>query len=478
MNKTKLFIENFVVYGIGGVINKIIPLIMLPIITRLMPDTFYFGLNDLSHTLINFAQAIAIMGMYDAMYRTFFEKEDTQFEERVCSTALTFTACMSVLVFILLLLFRKPLSQFVFGDSQYINLLFLSAISVLIGATNSIVAAPTRMQNYKKIYLVVSLTSSVVAYAISIPLLLNGYYIIALPLSSIIAALSTEIVYFILNKKWFRLGLFDKTLLKQMLSIAIPLVPNFLIYWIFNSSDRLMIAKILGNNYAGVYAIGAKLGQCSQLIYTAFAGGWQYFAFSTMGEKNQVESNSKIFEYLGIISFAATAFIMALSRPIYQIFFEGDYVKGYVVSGYLFMAPLLQMLFQVAANQFIVIKKTWPNAIILFGGAITNVALNLILIPRIGIEGAAIATLIGYILTDIICCSVLVRMHLMVISIRFFISSGLTFIYILLWRLFFRENWLIGTLLSMALCLSLFAMYRNDLSLLWSNLQKKGRDTK
>ena len=94
MNKTKLFIENFVVYGIGGVINKIIPLIMLPIITRLMPDTFYFGLNDLSHTLINFAQAIAIMGMYDAMYRTFFEKEDTQFEERVCSTALTFTACM------------------------------------------------------------------------------------------------------------------------------------------------------------------------------------------------------------------------------------------------------------------------------------------------------------------------------------------------------------------------------------------------
>ena len=45
MSKVKLFIENFLVYGLGGVLSKIVPLIMLPIITRLMPDTFYFGLN-------------------------------------------------------------------------------------------------------------------------------------------------------------------------------------------------------------------------------------------------------------------------------------------------------------------------------------------------------------------------------------------------------------------------------------------------
>ena len=69
-------VENFLVYGLGGIISKLIPLIMVPIVTKLMPSTDYFGISDLSNTVVNFASSIAIMGMYDAMYRMFFEKED------------------------------------------------------------------------------------------------------------------------------------------------------------------------------------------------------------------------------------------------------------------------------------------------------------------------------------------------------------------------------------------------------------------
>ena len=76
MNKFKLFIENFLVYGLGGIMSKIIPLIMVPIVTRLMPTTDYFGLSDLSNTVVQFASSIAVMGMYDAMYRMFFEKDE------------------------------------------------------------------------------------------------------------------------------------------------------------------------------------------------------------------------------------------------------------------------------------------------------------------------------------------------------------------------------------------------------------------
>lgn len=80
--KAKLFIENFIVYGLGGVISKLIPLIMLPIITRLMPDTSYFGISDMSNTVVSFGSALAVIGMYDAMYRMFFEKEDLFLERR------------------------------------------------------------------------------------------------------------------------------------------------------------------------------------------------------------------------------------------------------------------------------------------------------------------------------------------------------------------------------------------------------------
>ena len=142
--------------------------------------------------------------------------------------------------------------------------------------------------------------------------------------------------------------LFDFSLLKQLLVIAIPLLPNFLIYWVFNSCDKVMITNMIGIGAAGIYSVGSKLGHASQLIYTAFAGGWQYFAFSTMKEDNQVKSNSMIFEYLGIISFAATIIICAISYPFYISIFTEQYLSGYIVAPYLFLAPLLQMLFQVA----------------------------------------------------------------------------------------------------------------------------------
>ena len=76
MTKLKLFVENFLFYGLGGIISKLIPLIMVPIVTRIMPTTDYFGINDLSNTIVSFGCAIAVMGMYDAMYRMFFEKDD------------------------------------------------------------------------------------------------------------------------------------------------------------------------------------------------------------------------------------------------------------------------------------------------------------------------------------------------------------------------------------------------------------------
>jgi len=111
MNKFKLFIENFFVYGLGGIISKIIPLIMIPIITRLMPNSTYFGISDMSNTIISFASALAILGMYDAMYRFFFEKDDEENKKKVCSTTLFFTLITSIIISIVIILFKEKISQ-------------------------------------------------------------------------------------------------------------------------------------------------------------------------------------------------------------------------------------------------------------------------------------------------------------------------------------------------------------------------------
>lgn len=425
MNRAKLFIKNFLVYGFGGIISKLIPLIMVPIVTRMMPDSFYYGLSDLSNTIISFFSAIAVMGMYDAMYRMFFEKEDDEYKKDVCSSAFLFTLITSVFVSVLLVIIQEPISQLFYSDPQYGNLVMLSAISVLVGSTNSIISAPTRMQNKSGIFLITNTLSPIISYSVAIPLLLNGFYLIALPLSSIISAVVLETIFYVLNRKWFSIKRFNWNYVKAMLKIAVPLLPNFIIYWVFNSSDRIMIGNMLGNDQVGIYAVGAKFGQISQLIYTAFAGGWQYFAFTVMRDKDNTQVVSKVFEILALISFATTLIGTSICKWGIELLFEEEYYSSYITIPYLYLAPLLLMLFQIGTNQFLVIKKTWPNLLILSIGAVANIVLNLLLIPLIGIEGASIATLVGYCLSILLCVIVLLKMKLIEISWRLLISIGL-----------------------------------------------------
>lgn len=473
MNKLKLFIENFLVYGLGGVISKLVPLIMVPIVTRIMPTTDYFGISDLSNTVVQFASALAIMGMYDAMYRMFFEKEDDDFKKDVCSTALVFTVVMSAIVFLVLLLFKEQIAHYFFSDKKYAYIVYISAMATLVGATNSIISAPTRMQNKRKIFLITNAVSPILSYSISIPLLLAGYYTIALPLAAVVSGVTMEITFGILNHQWFNPKRFNWDLLKKLLVIAVPLLPNFLIYWIFNSCDKVMITNMIGIGAAGVYSVASKLGHASQLIYTAFAGGWQFFAFSTMKEEKQVKNNSMVFEYLGIISFIATMFVCGVSYFIFRLLFTEQYLSGYISAPYLFMAPLMQMLFQVAANQFLVVKKTWPNMLILSTGAVINIFINLTLIPVLGIEGASIATLFGYIVSDVICVIVLCRMKLMVVQRRFVVATLMTFGEMIVWRLFFTNNMLVGLLLAVITTCLFAVLYRKDLHDLFVMIKKK-----
>ena len=473
MKKLKLFIENFLVYGLGSIISKIIPLIMVPIVTRLMPSSDYYGISDLSNTVVSFGSALAVMGMYDAMYRMFFEKDDESYKKKICSTALCFTLITSLVIFLVMLLTKNLIAQCFFGDRQYAYVVYLSAMATLVGATNSIISAPTRMQNKRKIFLVTNTISPLLSYSISIPMLLAGHYVIALPVAAVISGVTMEVAFGIMNREWFDPRQFDFTLLKELLAIAIPLLPNFLIYWVFNSCDKVMVTNMIGICAAGIYSVGSKLGHASQLIYTAFAGGWQYFAFSTMKDNDQVESTSNIFEYLGVLSFSCTAFVFALAQSIYQILFTGDYVSGYIISPYLFLAPLLQMLFQVACNQFLVVKRTWPNMLILSGGAIANIAINYYLIPVLGIEGAAIATLAGYAISDIVGVLVLQKMNLLRIQPRFIATTGMMLVYILVWRLIIKDNVLVSFIAAVLTSLLMVLLYRKDLTKLLENLKGK-----
>ncbi len=372
------------------------------------------------------------------------------------------------------IIFSKSFSNLLFTTDEYYIWVILMGIQISLGALDSIISAPTRMQNKRKVYVVLSVVSPLISYGISIPLILFVDPLFGLIMGGFASVVSKLFIFWLLNEKWFRFRFANKTLALEMLKIGLPLMPTFLIYWIFNSFDRVMISNMLGTSQNGIYAVGAKVASISQLIYTGFAGGWQYFAFSTMKDKDQVQLTSRVYEYLGIISLVATILIMPWLPLLFQLLFTGDYVFGYQVAPYLFLSPLLLMLFQTSGNQLLVIKRSYWVTISLVIGAGLNVFLNYLLIPVLGIEGASIATLIGYSSSVVIMAVITAKMKLLNIQRRFIVSAAITALFFVLSKLLLNKTllpWLAVSLLSVGLILFL---YREELQKLKGRM-KRGR---
>lgn len=133
------------------------------------------------------------------------------------------------------------------------------------------------------------------------------------------------------------------------------------------------------------------------------------------------------------------------------------------------------MLYQIGNNQFLVIKKTWPGMFILGIGALFNVLMNWVLIPVMGIEGAAIATLIEYAVTDIVDIVVLVKCNLMTVGGRFFLVSFLTMSFMITWRLLFSSNICVGVVLWLLYVAFFWLLYKDDIRRIKKELlYKKG----
>ncbi len=463
MSRKKLFIENIFAYGFINILNKIVPFLLLPVITRMLPDASDFGVYSMYTTIVGFGTPLAVLGLYDAMFRQYFEKDDQQYRYDVTTTTQRIILVSSIIISIILVLFNNRLSILFFGESTYGNVVLLAGIGIFLGANQNPIQAPTRMQNQRKVFVFSGLISSTIMYGFSLLLIYKGLSYFGLIYANLVTTLLMLIFFWVRNKSFFLSGYFDRSIAKVLFKIGLPLLPTFLIYWVYNSMDKIMITNMLGTNEMGIYSVGAKMAQISQLIYAGFAGGWQYFAFSTMKDDDQVELNSRIFEYLGAISVLSLVFIYPLIPYIFKILFAGVYVSGYIVAPYLYLSPLLLMLFQIVANQFLVIKKSFLATISLGLGAVSNLILNFVLIKRMGIEGAAIATLIGYLVTIITVMIVSHRNKCMIYSKRMLLVLIVIPIYFFIQRVLLVDRIMLQFIFTGIVMMFLLFIYKDEI---------------
>lgn len=466
-SRKKLFIENFLVYGIGGGLNKLIPFIMLPILTRIYPTTEYVGVNEMFTVGLTFVSCVTGLGLYDAMFRFFFDNEKNDNRIEICSSCLKFEIMVDCFALLIIILFRQFISIFLFEKEELSGLVLILGFSVFFTNMNSILSAPVRMLNKRKTYLTINILSAMITYGVTLIAVLNGYYYIAQPIGTVVSLIIASVIYFFICREWFCLKKYNVETIKKLLLFSIPLVPNIILFWIFNSADRLMIKSIIDVETVGIYSIGGKIGHISNLIYTAFAGGWQYFVFSTMKDGDQKDLTRRILEYVSSVAYVSTMMITCISIPMFRLLFTEEYwVAAYIVP-YLFLAPLMLMQYQVITDQFLVLKKTTYSLIVSLVGVLLNVWLNWMGIILFGFEAAAVSTLVSYFIMVILSGVLLRKYGYAVLTKRYLLLSIMIIIFIALWRVVLSKYVIVTVGVTLLLSILVVFLFRDDLRCLF-----------
>ncbi|NIV03742.1 MAG: oligosaccharide flippase family protein, partial [Calditrichae bacterium] len=187
--------------------------------------------------------------------------------------------------------------------------------------------------------------------------------------------------------------------LKPYLMFSLPLIPNVSLQWIVNFSDRYVISHYIDLESVGIYAASYSLGQFVSFFITPIAFVL-YPTISGLWEENKTEeikywiiNSLKFFLILSIPAVFGIHYFapFVLAKLASERFTTHEWLALLVAIGFLFLG-----IYQVYLYLMHLRKETVKVLIIFTSIAVLNLSLNFLLIPQIGIDGAALSTLISF----------------------------------------------------------------------------------
>jgi|Wag4MinimDraft_8_1082659.scaffolds.fasta_scaffold00003_6 O-antigen/teichoic acid export membrane protein len=398
-SRSELLAYNILVFGMAMIISKLITFILTPIYTRYFTPA-EFGVFDLSITAISVIAPLGMLGTSDALFRFYFEEKDLSFRKQLISNGLRFVSYFSLFISVLIFLFNDQIAKIYLGSSEHVVYINLVALIIFLTNISNITQAILRMENNRKMITKATIIQAALTFVFSI------LFVVVLELDMeyilVTQAISLTIVIYITGKYgWKYINLkklkLDMNLIGQILKYGLPLTPVFLGYWILKASDRLIINYYHGASMVGIYAVGAKLSGIANLFQSIFGKGWQYFGFSTMDDVDANIIYGKIFETVFLFGILTINFLIFYSDFIFEIIFDERYYNAWVVVPLLTVGPFVMILKWIAGIGFQIKKKTYYSTITIFLSSLINIGLNFLLIEKYSLMGAAIATVISYV---------------------------------------------------------------------------------
>ena len=383
------------IYGLGGLVSRILAVLLLPLYTRYLSPSDYGKVE----TLIALTTVIGIvlrMGIQSAFFRFYFDSPEPEHRRLVLRTSFWFTMAMATAGLIVGVAFSPQISDLLFGTTDDAKLVAAAFVGLWAGMNYEQLTSLFRVEERSTAFVAASLSN--VLLTIGATLIL----VVALekgPIGVIVGNFTgTLLVYAALvGYRREQLGLqFDRGLLREMNRFGTPLVPTALFLWVTNFSDRLFLVQLADVTEVGLYSVGVRIASAMVLLLTAFMLAWPAFAYSIEDESEARRTYAYVLTYLVLVATWVATALALLSPWIVDWIADPTFDESSRVVGPLAFAAIAFGAYIVVAIGVGRARRTQFNWVVTGVAAAVNIALNLVLIPPYGMMGAAVATVAAY----------------------------------------------------------------------------------
>lgn len=386
--RKQYLVKNTALFALNSFGTRIITFFLVPFYTRAF-TTMEYGVVDLITTIATIFVPLITVNIGEAVMR--FALDENSNKNHIMSVGLFFMGLSFVWGISVIYILSW------FPDIQVSrSLIYLYCISQGI---YQILSCNLRGREKLLNYAVANILNTFLAALLNILFLvvlkigINGYfyaYIIAFFTASIYCFMTGN------GKDIFEEFHIDWLLLKGMVKYSIVLVPNSFMWWIMNSSDHVMVTKMISMEANGVYAVSYKLPSILSVLSMVFNQAWAYSAIHESKSKDHGKFCNIMYDKLVGFQLIITVMLMCTIRPFLKIYVHSEYFDGWKYTPYLLVGNFFLTMATFLSVSYTVNKDSKGFLFSGMGGAVTNVCLNWLMIPVIGVHGAALATCISY----------------------------------------------------------------------------------
>ncbi len=411
MASLKKLLSDSVVYGLSSIVGRFLNYLLVPVYTyHISAASGGYGVVTNVYAYTALLLVILTFGMETTFF--YYANREGADRRRVFSTALGAVAAVAALFVALVMVFIGPVSS-AMGYADHPEYLQVMACVVALDAVQAILFARLRQEGkawkffgLKTGFIVLSVLLTLFVFLVAPQwqhMAWMGWYNEANQVGYIfnINLICTAVVTlgFAKELKVFHLSSFNFQLLKRMLRYAWPLLLLGIV-GIFNQvADKILLPWLLpgeeGMRQLGIYGACVKIAMLMALITQAFRYAYEPFVFGGQKDKNSKQTQALATKYFVIFTLLAFLAVVCY-MDIFQYFVGADYREALPAVPIVMMAEILMGVYFNLSFWYKLSGQTWWGAVMSAAGCAVLVAVNVVLVPRIGYMGCALGGLAGY----------------------------------------------------------------------------------